>query len=49
MSSSGSTVMLKGQMNRGGYLKICEHGGLEIVEGLPTDRNQGKNKNKTDT
>ena len=49
MSCSGSTVRLKGQMNRGGYLKICENGGLEIEAELPTDRNQGKNKNKTDT
>ena len=48
MSSSGSIVTLKGQMNRGGYLKIGEHGGLEMG-GLPTDRNQGKNKNKIDT
>jgi len=43
---STTTVMLIGQMHRGGYLKIDEEGRLGMEDELPNNRNPCKNITK---
>ena len=42
-----TTVILKGQMNCGGYLQIDENGVLSVLDNPPNDRNQCKKINDT--